>query len=64
MLTERWLQDTCILTEQEALLKTGRCGNVHMCDDRMGGLRGLHLLIFSGYRPTGRKGKGIKKFKY
>ena len=42
-LTERWLQDSCVLTEQEALLKTGRWGNVHVCDDRMGGLRGLHL---------------------
>lgn len=48
--------------EKEALLKTGRCGDVHMCDDTMGGSRGLHLLLFFGYRPTGRK--GINKLKY
>lgn len=34
-LTERWLHDGCILMEKEALLKTGRCGDVHMCDDTM-----------------------------
>lgn len=47
-LTECWLHDGCILMEKEALLKTGRCGDVHMCDDTMGGSRGLHLLTFLG----------------
>lgn len=30
----------------------------------MEGLRGFYLLKFPGYRPTGRKEKGIKKSKY
>lgn len=61
-LTERWLHDRCILTEQEALLKTGRWGNVHMWWQD-GRLERAPLTYIFWVQTNWQKGKGNKKFK-
>ena len=63
-LTERWLQDSCVCTdgagstaENWTVWERSHVWWLHGRLERA-------PLIFSAYRPTGRKGKGIKNLKY